>query len=49
MGNAWRRIGLQRVGRGMGLPQKHHLWGRIPALSAMGAAWIRLGFPFRWR
>lgn len=49
MGNAWSRIGLQSVGRGMGLPLKHLFRGRIPALSALGTAWSRLGFPFRWR
>lgn len=37
MGNAWSHIGLQRVGRGIGLPLEHLLRGRTPILSAMGA------------
>lgn len=38
MGNAWSHIGLQRVGRGIGLPLEYPLRGRTPVLSAMGAA-----------
>lgn len=46
MGNAWCHIGLQRVGRGIGLPLEHPLRGRTPVLFAVGAAYSRLVFPF---